>query len=121
MQTNIRSIIDMAQGAVKEQIDYEMSHILGNIMDPNTSPTKKRSLTVQLVFTPNADRQQIAVAATAKSKLEPTNPVNISLYVTGDENGEVTAVEMVPQIPGQLDVYSGQQGEPATLRLIKGA
>lgn len=116
-----KSIIDMAQGAIKERVDYEMAHVLDNIMDPNTRADKRRTLTIQLNFVPDADRRQIGVSVTAKSKLEPTNPVATSLYITGDNNGEVQAVEMVPQIPGQQDVYGREQEEPAALRLIKGA
>ncbi len=108
MNQNRKSIIDMAQGAIKERADYE-------------TPTKKRTLTLQLVFSPDSERRQIGVAVTAKSKLEPTNPVGTALYLTGDGNGELTAVEMVPQIPGQQDMVGGEQEEPATLRLVKGA
>lgn len=118
---NNKSIIDMANGAIKERVDYEMPRIIDNIMDPNTRADKKRSLTLQLDFTPDADRRQINVSVTAKSKLEPTNPVTTALHITGDSNGEVQAVEMVPQIPGQQDVYGREQEEPAALRLIKGA
>lgn len=119
--TNRKSIIDMAQGAIKEHVDYEMTRILNNIIDPNTNPTKKRTLTLQLVFSPDSDRRNIGVSVTAKSKLEPTNPVGTVLYLTGDSNGLLTAVEMVPQIPGQIDLVGGQQEEPATLRLIQNA
>lgn len=121
MNATPKSIIDMARGAIKERADYEMARILENIMDPNTRADKKRSLTLQLDFLPDADRRQIGVAVTAKSKLEPTNPVATALYITGDDNGEISAVEMVPQIPGQQDVYGGEQEEPAHLRLINGA
>ncbi len=116
MNTDVRSIVDMAQGAIKERVDYEMSHILDNIRDPNTRADRKRTLTLNLVFSPDADRKQIAVSVTAKSKLEPTNPVATALYITGD-----SVVEMVPQIPGQQNVYGGEQEKPAALRLIKGA
>ena len=59
MNQNRKSIIDMAQGAIKERADYEMARILDNIMDPNTAPTKKRTLTLQLVFSPDSERRQI--------------------------------------------------------------
>ena len=39
-----------------------------------------------------------------------------SLFITGDSEGEVTAVEMTPQIPGQLDMYGGEQEAPAVLK-----
>ena len=121
MNATTKSIIDVARGAIKERADYEMARILENIMDPNTRADKKRTLTLQLDFMPDADRQQIGVAVTAKSKLEPTHPVATALYITGNSDGQIQAVEMVPQIPGQQDVYGSEQEEPAQLRLIKGA
>ena len=34
------SILDMAMGAIKERADYEMAHIIDNILDPNTDPKR---------------------------------------------------------------------------------
>ena len=33
---NIKSIVQMARGAIEERIDFEMSTILENVLDPNT-------------------------------------------------------------------------------------
>ena len=68
---NQKSIIDMAHGAFKERADYEMAKILENILDPNTKAEKKRTLTIQMVFVPDSERQTVQVEVTAKSKLEP--------------------------------------------------
>ncbi len=116
-----QSILDMARVAFKERVDYEMAKVVDNILDPNTRADKKRSLTITLNFTPDSERRQIDVEVIAKSKLESTNPVHTALYVTADSNGEVAAVEMVPQIPGQQNLSGGEQEEPAQLRLIKSA
>lgn len=116
-----KSIIDMSNGAFKERIDYEMGKALDNILDPNTRADKKRTVTITIDLLPDAERRQIATSVTVKSKLEPTSPVGTALYITGSKDGKVTAVEMVPQIPGQQDLAGGEQEEPATLRLIKGA
>lgn len=35
------SIIEMAMGAIKERIDYEMGRIIDNILDINTPPFEK--------------------------------------------------------------------------------
>lgn len=114
-----KSIVDMARGAFKERADLEMGKIIQNILDPNTDPKKKRTLTITLEFTPDSERRQLNVSVTAKSKLEPTNPVSTALYITGDENGEVTAVEMTPQIPGQQVFGGGEQEPPINLKIIK--
>lgn len=116
-----QSILDMARGAIKERTDYEMAKILDNILDPNTSATKKRTLSLTVEFIPDNDRVQIGVRVVAKSKLEPTNPVITSLYIAGDGNGEITALEMVPQVPGQMDMNGSEQEEPHILRLVKQA
>jgi hypothetical protein len=113
------SILEMAGGAIKERADYEMSRIIDNILDCNTKASKKRTLTLTVELIPDDERQQIRVNVTAKSKLEPTNPVATSLYIAGDENGELCAVEMVPQIPGQRNIDGGEQGEPKILKLAK--
>ena len=110
-----KSILQMARGAIQERADYEMSRLLANILDANTSATAKRKLTITLELKPDDTRQNIAVSCTAKSTLAATNPVTTSLYVADEEN----VVEMVPQIPGQFGINGTEQEAPTTLKLIK--
>lgn len=121
MSMDKKSILDMAMGAFKERADYEMSKIIDNITDPNTKADKKRSLTVTIDILPDAERQNLRITTTVKSKLEPTNPVSTALYITPDSNGDAMVVEMIPQIPGQMNMDSEEQSEPAILRLVKNA
>lgn len=116
-----KSILDMAMGAFKERADYEMSKVIDNILDPNTRADKKRSITVTIELLPDSERQNLRISTTVKSKLEPTNPISTALYITGNENGEPTIVEMVPQIPGQIAMDGSEQAEPILLKLIKNA
>ena len=117
---NKKSILDMAMGAIKERVDYEMSSVMDNILDANTDPTAKRKLKLELVFQPDGDRQNIVVTTSVKSMLAPTNAVRTSLYITGNSvTGEVECVEMVPQIPGQIALDAPEQEEPAALNIIK--
>lgn len=110
-----KSILQMARGAIQERADYEMSRLLENILDANTSPTAKRRLTITLELKPDDQRQNISVSVTAKSALAPTNPVVTSLYVADNDN----VVEMVPQIPGQFGIDGSEQEAPSALKLIK--
>lgn len=48
-----RSIIDMARGAIKERVDYEMTRVVENILDPNTSATAARKITITLNLKPD--------------------------------------------------------------------
>lgn len=119
-KSNQKSILEMARGAIQERADYEMSRIIDNIGDVNTAPTKKRTLTLTVEFTPNAERDQVAVSVVAQSKLQPTNAVTTSLYIADGDDG-VKAYEMVPQIPGQQAISGKEQEAPAILRLYKNA
>lgn len=87
-------------------------------MDSNTRMTRRQSYDAVL---PKREKRcrLIQVSVTAKSTLAPTHPVATSLYVTGDENGEMVVAEMVPQIPGQLNLDGTQQEPPKILKLVK--
>jgi hypothetical protein len=120
MNESSKSILQMSRGAIIERVDLEMSKIIENIMDPNTKATEKRKLTLTLTLTPDDNRQTVSISTTAKPTLATTSPVVTALYIAGtDETGQVTAVEMTPNIPGQVDIYGGEQEPAATLKLIK--
>lgn len=113
------SIMQMAKGAFQERVDYEMSRVIDNILDLNTKATAKRKITLTIELTPDDERRQIQVAVTAKSALASTNPVATSLCITSDGNGEMVVAEMVPQIPGQMNMDGTQQEAPKILKLVQ--
>ena len=110
-----KSILQMARGAIQERADYEITKILDNILDPNTSATAARKLTLTLTLKPDDTRQNIAVGGVAKSTLAATNPVTTSLYVADQD----TIVEMVPQLPGQIDMDGVEEDAAPVLKLVK--
>lgn len=116
-----KSILEMAQGAIMEQVNVEVGKIVDNIMDLNTEAKKKRTLTLTVDFIPSGDRSQVAINATAKSKLLPNNAVQTTIYVGADAaTGEIQAIEMTPQIPGQQSFDGTTQEEPKILRIAGG-
>ena len=122
MEANIdkKSILEMSAGAILERVDYEMGRVLDNILDPNTKADAKRKITVTIELRPSSDRKTITVETTAKSVLVPTQPVTTGLYVTGRPGtGELTVAELVPQVPGQTDIYGGVQEIPKILNIKK--
>ena len=119
-EVNIKSILQMARGGIQELVDYEMSRILDNILDANTKPTAKRKLSISLEFTPDDNRQMVAVASSVKSTLATTNPVQTALYLSATDKG-VVATEMTPQIPGQTGMFDAEQGPAPILKIIKTA
>ena len=110
-----KSILQMARGAIQERADYEITKILDNILDPNTSATAARKLTLTLTLKPDDTRQNIAVGVVAKSTLAATNPVTTSLYVADQD----TIVEMVPQLPGQIDMDGVEEDAAPVLKIVK--
>lgn len=105
------SLLDMVQGGVKERVEIEFAKVIDNILNKNAEAKKKRIISLKIEFLPDLDRQIIAVNYIADSKLVPLNPISTSLYIAADDNGEVGAVEMVPQIPGQQDFNGNVQPE----------
>ena len=112
------SILRMAAGAIEEKVDYEVSRVIDNILDLNTKPDAKRKITITLTFAPDAERKHIAIQAEAKSTLCPTAAVATSMMITSDGNGEMVVAEMVPQIPGQLNMNGMEQEQPMILKLV---
>ena len=119
-QMKKESILRMAAGAIEEKVDYEVTKIIDNILDPNTQPDAKRKIVVTIEFKPDAERKRIAIAASAKSTLVPTAAVSTAMMITNDGNGEMVVAEMVPQIPGQGSLFGGEQEPPKILKLVNG-
>ena len=114
-----KSIMDMARGGIIERVDYEMSRILDNIMDPNTDAAAKRKLTITLTLQPDQNRQTISVAVQSKSTLAPTTPVVTSLFLMGDQCNGLQAVEIQDQIAGQMSIMGEETEEPPVLRVVR--
>lgn len=111
------SILQMAQGAIQERVDYEISRIVDNILDVNTEACAKRRLTLTIELKPDENRQYIKIAASAVSKLAPATPVGTTLGIAADCAGEMVIVESVPQVPGQLSMSGTEQEAPKMLRI----
>lgn len=119
-KTKEASILEMAMGAIEERVNYEMDRVIKNILDRNTKATAKRKVVVELTLTPDDDRKVIAVSATAKSTLCPTNAIATSLYLGADPaTGELRVQEMTPQIPGQLSIAGNTAPERKILKLAE--
>ena len=115
---NLRnSILDMATGAIKERVDYDVTKVIDNILDLNTKAQAKRKITLTIEFVPDEDRKKIAISVTSKATLCPTNPVSTALAFVPSREGEAQLVEMVPQVPGQMALDGSEQASPKLLKL----
>lgn len=119
---NTKSIIEMANGLIKERIDASMTKVIENIMDVQTSQIAKRTIVVTIDFSPRENRRAILVGATVKEKLCPPEGVCTALCMQANPlTGEARFVEMVPEVPGQMDMDGMEAEEAAVLKLVKEA
>lgn len=109
------SIVDIANGALRELIDYEMSNLMKNIADINTPWKPARELTIKLKFTTNENRELITVTADVKPKLQQSKPIESQLFM-GTKGDNIEAVEVGKTMPGQISI-DGEVETPHILRL----
>lgn len=114
---NKKSVLEMAMGGILEITDYEIERVIANITDPNTDAKAKRKVTLTLTFQPDDYRERIDLSVQAKTTLAPVAPVRTAVCITKDREGHVLLAEMLPQVPGQLDIDGGQAPEPAIARV----
>lgn len=96
----------ICDGAVQEKVDRALRAVADNILDPNTDPKKKRSITLKIVFQPNEDdREDVAVHVEVTKSLAPEAGVKTQLFIAKDlESGAMTVQEhQRGMIKGQLD------------------
>lgn len=82
---------NILQGALEEKFQYELKKVAENIQDENTSFRPKRSLTLEIVFSPDETRADIKIDGSVKTKLAPvkTDSGKLSLVETKQGDFEV--------------------------------
>lgn len=118
---------EFANGAFTSQINRELEKVTENIQDPNTDATAKRRITVVIEFKPNDARNFVTTGVQAKSTLAPALGAVTALNMGKNlKTGEVEAVEIGNQIPGQMSIddveepqaSQPEEGQPQTVRTV---
>ena len=114
--------IDMenfAGGAFTTQINHELKKITENIQDPNTDATAKRKITVVIEFKPNDDRNFVTTGVQAKATLAPALGAVTAISMGRDiKTGEVEAVEIGSQIPGQMSIEDVESDQTEDVKKV---
>jgi len=100
----MQPIVDLnqfAQGALSERFNEELLKILQNIADPNTDPTKVRTLTIKVKIAGDDQRNLANAMIEAQAKTVPAREVPAKVLIDYDENGQLTGAELKSGIPGQ--------------------
>ena len=100
--------IDLEQfagGKLSVQLNKALEKITENVQDPNTDAQKVRKINVSISFRPNDERNLVATTVETKLSLAPELGATTALSMGRDlRTGEVEAVEIFNQIPGQMNV-----------------
>ena len=106
MQEEKLTLASLFGGALQEQADRALRKISENIMDPNTDPEKKRSLTIKLIFKPSPDdNEDVSVTYETTVSLAPEIGGSTQMFITKDlRSGRISVMEHHRGvIRGQLD------------------
>ena len=94
-----------AGGKLSVQLNKALEKITENVQDPNTDAQKVRKIHVSISFRPNDERNFVATTVETKLSLAPELGATTALSMGRDlRTGEVEAVEIFNQIPGQMNV-----------------
>lgn len=96
---------EFANGAFTIQVNRAIEKVMKNIQDPNTDAKAARKITVTVAFKPNETRDFITTGVVTKTSLAPElGAVTAMTCGTDLKTGEVDAVEIGKELPGQMSL-----------------
>lgn len=98
------TLAEVAGGAAEELFQRELRRVGENLLDPNTEPKKKRSITIKFEFSMDARRSDVTVDISATSKLQAPLGATTHFQVTTDRRSGVLMhePEMLPFDEGDV-------------------
>lgn len=95
----------LADGAFAEKLNKAIKEVAQNIQDPNTEPTTKRQITVNIKFAPNKNRHMVGVQISTVTKLAATEAIGtVMLMGTNMRTGQIEISEYLDQLRGQISI-----------------
>lgn len=96
---------EFAGGKLSVQLNKALEKVTENIQDPNTDAQKVRKINVSISLRPNDERNFVSTTVETKLSLAPELGATTALSMGRDlRTGEVEAIEIFNQIPGQMSV-----------------
>ncbi len=112
----IKGLDDIMSGAVTERFAAAMQSALKNICDVNTSAKAKRKITLTLTIAPNEKRLAADFTLDVKTNLAPPIPISTTMAINRDDDGRVSAMELLDQLPGQVNMEGQTTPTPRVLK-----
>ena len=105
-----------AGGKLSVQLNKALEKVTENIQDPNTDAQKVRKINVSISLRPDDERNFVSTTVETKLSIAPELGATTALSMGRDlRTGEVEAIEIFNQIPGQMsvnDVIDQEEDEP---------
>ena len=97
---------NIAGGALQEKFNTALNDVVENLLDPNTPSKDKRKITIEMTFSTDEERQQVAETVSVKEKLAPHRPISTRFGIGKDlkEDGENFIEEYGNYLPGQMSI-----------------
>lgn len=107
---------EFAGGKLSVQLNKALEKVTENIQGPNTDAQKVRKINASISLRPNDERNFVSTTVETKLSLAPELGATTALSMGRDlRTGEVEAIEIFNQIPGQMsvnDVIDQEEKEP---------
>ena len=101
----VATVLDFANAAALDRINYELVKVLENLQNPNTDE-KPRKLTIEMSITPVNNRTTVNIKTTVKKTLRPTNAVHAQMAMAVIDKNTYQLVESGGgYIDGQKDIF----------------
>lgn len=98
-------LLSICRGAALELFDSALKQVNENIKNPNTSASKKRTISLKFEFSPYKDRSGAEVLIGVETKLSSHQGVNGTIYLRKTSSG----FEAFTQDTSQLDMFGGEE------------
>lgn len=100
----VASVLEFANAAAVERINYEMTKVMENIRNPNTDE-KPRKLVVEMTITPVNNRTTVNITTTVKKTLRPTNAVHAQMAMAVIDGTYQLVESGCGYLDGQTDLF----------------
>lgn len=94
---------NIAGGALQAKFNKAMEAVVANLLDSNTPSKDKRKITIEMTFSTDEERTQVASTVSVKQKLAPLHPINTQFGIGKDlKDGGNYIEEYGQHLPGQM-------------------
>lgn len=88
------SLENLGIGVAREKFEDALVAVLKNILDPNTSPTTVRKVTLTVTIKPSEERRDADVTIDCQPKLAPLKAFPTKIFIGKDIQGNPEAHEI---------------------------